>query len=102
MIAVEQQAHGRTADVDRPLMDAQMAGDTAALLRRRGAANADFFGWSMGAGVATQIGIERPELVRKLVLPSPAYSRDGFHLGLLEGIENVIDEHNVAPRPGYR
>ena len=50
------------------------------------------FGWSMGAGVATQIGIERPELVRKLILASPAYSRDGFHPGLLDGIENVKPE----------
>ena len=110
VIAVEQQAHGRTADVDRPLTDAQVAEDTAALLRQLGVAHADFFGWSMGAGVASQIGIERPELVRKLVLASPAYSRDGFHPGLLEGIENLKPEDlagspwqeeyaRIAPRP---
>lgn len=33
VIAVEQQAHGRTADIDRPLTFEQMADDTAALLR---------------------------------------------------------------------
>jgi pimeloyl-ACP methyl ester carboxylesterase len=110
VIAAEQQAHGRTADVDRPLTDEQMAQDTAALLRQLGVANADFFGWSMGAGVAMQIGTERPELVRKLVLASPAYGRDGFHPGLLEGIENVKPEDlagspwqeeyaRIAPRP---
>ena len=32
VIAVEQQAHGHTADIDRPLTYAQMAEDTAELL----------------------------------------------------------------------
>jgi pimeloyl-ACP methyl ester carboxylesterase len=34
VIAIEQQAHGRTPDIERPLTYAQMADDTAALLRR--------------------------------------------------------------------
>src|SRR5438046_3469579 len=36
VIAVEQQAHGRTADIDRPLTIEQMAEDTAALLSHIG------------------------------------------------------------------
>src|SRR4051794_23875482 len=32
VVAVEQQGHGRTADIDRPLTYEQMADDTAALL----------------------------------------------------------------------
>jgi pimeloyl-ACP methyl ester carboxylesterase len=44
VIAVEQQGHGRTADIDRPLTVAQIADDTAALLQQLGIANADFFG----------------------------------------------------------
>ena len=43
LIAVEQQAHGRTADIDRPLSLEQMADDTAALLRQIGVEQADFF-----------------------------------------------------------
>jgi pimeloyl-ACP methyl ester carboxylesterase len=35
LVAVEQQGHGHTADVDRPLSYAQMAEDTAAVLRER-------------------------------------------------------------------
>jgi pimeloyl-ACP methyl ester carboxylesterase len=99
VIAVEQQAHGRTADVvDRPLTFAQMAKDTAALLRQLKIEKADLFGWSNGAGVATQLAIEHPDLVRKLVLASPAYSRDGFHPGVLEGIESLQPE-NLAGSP---
>lgn len=44
VIAVEQQAHGRTADIDRPLSYEQMAEDTTELLRQLGIEKADFFG----------------------------------------------------------
>lgn len=36
IIAVEQQGHGHTADIDRPFSFGQMADDTAALLRQLG------------------------------------------------------------------
>ncbi len=64
-----------------------MAEDTAALLRQLTIENADFFGYSMGAGIAPQIAMRRQDLVRKLVLASPAYSRDGIYAEIWEGIE---------------
>src|ERR671933_2762516 len=52
VIAFELQAHGRTADIDRPLSMEQMADDTAAALGQLGIAKADFFGYSLGAAIA--------------------------------------------------
>src|SRR5262245_31761569 len=52
VIAFELQAHGRTADIDRPLTLEQMADDTAAALGQLGIGPADIFGYSMGAAVA--------------------------------------------------
>src|SRR3712207_8654570 len=46
VIAVELQAHGRTADIDRPLSYEQMAEDIAALLRHLEIEDADIFGYS--------------------------------------------------------
>ncbi|HBY94154.1 MAG: alpha/beta hydrolase [Ardenticatenaceae bacterium] len=92
VIAVEMQAHGRTADIDRPLTIEQMAEDMATLLRQLGIEQADFFGYSMGAGIALQIAIRRPDLVRKLGVAAVTYNRDGFHPGLLEGIERLTSE----------
>ena len=92
VIAVEQQAHGRTADIDRSLSTEQMAEDTAALLRQLEIESADFFGYSMGAGIALQVAIRRPDLVRKLVLASAIYNNSGFHPGLLAGLENLKPE----------
>lgn len=110
VIAVEQQAHGRTAEIDRPLTIRQMAEDTAAALRRLGISEADFFSYSIGAGIALQIAIQHPNLVRKLVVASVTYNNDGFHPGLLAGMESLQPEHlagsvwqeeyvRIAPKP---
>src|SRR5918911_1381732 len=92
VIAIEQQAHGRTADIDRPLTIEQMADDTTALLRHLGIDNADIFGYSMGAGIALAIAIRYPDLVRKLVLAAVTYNSDGLHPGMLAGMETLKPE----------
>ncbi len=93
VIAIEQQAHGHTADVDRPLTYAQMAEDTAALLRQLHIDKADVFGYSMGGGIALQIALRHPDLVRKLVCAGGAcYNPDGFYPEVLAGIAHMTPE----------
>ncbi|MFP2903619.1 alpha/beta fold hydrolase [Pyxidicoccus sp. 3LFB2] len=92
VIAVEQQAHGHTADIDRPLSYEQMADDTAALLRHLGVQSADIFGYSMGGGVALQLAIRHPDLVRKLVVAAASYNSDGMYPEMLAGIEHLTPE----------
>src|SRR5215208_2201799 len=74
VIAFELQAHGRTADIDRPLTIEQMADDTAAALKHLGIDQADIFGYSMGAVVALQVVLRHPDVVRKLVFMSVTYT----------------------------
>ena len=93
VIGVEQQAHGHTADIDRPLRIRHWADDTAALLGHLGVGQADLFGYSSGSAVAFQLAVEHPELVGKLVLASFSYRLDGLHPGLLEGVSEVKPEH---------
>jgi len=110
VIAVELQAHGRTADIDRPLSYELMADDVAALIEHLGLEQADIFGYSMGAAVALRVAIEHPEVVRKLVLASVTYNQSGIHPGLMEGLGNMQAEQmvgspwhdeyiRIAPRP---
>jgi pimeloyl-ACP methyl ester carboxylesterase len=101
-IAIEQQGHGRTADIDRPLSVEQMAEDTAALLRQLKVRNADFFGYSLGGGIALRIAVRYPELVRKVVVFGTAYSNDGLIPGLVENLKTLKAE-DVPPqfREGY-
>lgn len=93
VIAVEQQAHGRTADIDRPLRTPQMAEDTVALLRTLGVQRADVLGYSLGAGVALQISLNHPDLVRKQILAAGGLDASAMHPGLLDGIADLKPEH---------
>jgi len=77
VIAVELQGHGRTADIDRPLSFEAMADDIAALMKYLGIERADVMGYSLGGGVALQTAIRHPGSVRKLVVVSAPFKRDG-------------------------
>jgi pimeloyl-ACP methyl ester carboxylesterase len=92
VIAVEQQAHGHTADIDRPLRYEQMADDTAALLRHLGVEQADVFGYSMGGYTALQLVIRHPELVRKQVVVSASYTKAGVYPEVWEALQNLPPE----------
>jgi pimeloyl-ACP methyl ester carboxylesterase len=92
VIAMEQQGHGHTADVDRPLTYEQMADDTAALARHLKIDDADVVGYSMGGGIALQMAIRHPDLVRRLVLASTSFASDGMHAEALEMFPSITPE----------
>ena len=111
VIAMEQQGHGHTADVDRPLSYEGMADDTAALARHLDIDRADVIGYSMGGGIALQLALRHPELVRRLVLASASFRSDGMHAAALEMFPSItpelfagspIEEEylRTAPNPG--
>jgi pimeloyl-ACP methyl ester carboxylesterase len=92
VIAVELQGHGHTADIDCPLSYEQMADDVTALLAEIGIEKADVLGYSMGGGVALQIAVRHPEVVRKLVVASASYTSDGMYPELLAMIPSITPE----------
>ncbi len=92
VIAVELQAHGHTADIERPLSFELMADDIAALIKHLGLEQADLFGFSLGGGVALQTAIRHPEVVRKLVVVSAPSKRDGWYPEVLAGMASMNAE----------
>jgi pimeloyl-ACP methyl ester carboxylesterase len=74
---------------------------------------ADVMGYSLGGGVALRTAIQHPEVVRKLVLVSTPFKRDGWYPEVLAGMEQMGPEaaepmkqtpmyqlySSVAPRP---
>jgi pimeloyl-ACP methyl ester carboxylesterase len=110
VIGLEMQAHGRTADIDRPLSPEQMADDTVAAVEHLGIEKADFFGYSMGSDVALHVVVRHPDVVRKLVLASATYTLSGVQPGLMDGLAEMTPEMmvgspwheeylQIAPRP---
>jgi pimeloyl-ACP methyl ester carboxylesterase len=109
VILIEQQGHGHTADIDRPLSFAQMGRDTAELLSQLGITDADVFGYSGGGTVALQLAKSNPHLIRKLALASTVYSMDGYFPYIVEGLKHASAEafpsqmkqeyERVAPHP---
>ena len=99
VIAVDLQGHGRTADIDRPFTFAQMADDTAALLKQLKIGQTDIFGYSMGAKVGLAMAIRHPELVRRLAIYGTTYKsfEESFSIDVLEFFKKVTPE-TFAPK----
>ena len=66
-------------DINRPETFEQDADDVAALLKYLKIENADFFGFSNGGNTAIQIAIRYPNLVRKIILGSAFFKRNGMY-----------------------
>src|SRR5271156_3121634 len=89
VIAVEMQGHGRTADIDRDITSENLADDVAALLEQLKIPRADLIGYSMGGGVAMQCAIRHPDKVRKVVVISSMFRRDGMVKEARDAIPNL-------------
>jgi pimeloyl-ACP methyl ester carboxylesterase len=77
VIAVEMQAHGHTADIDRPLTFEQDADDIAALLKQLSIDKAAIFGFSNGASTTLQFAIRHPGMTSKIIIASTFYKKAG-------------------------
>jgi pimeloyl-ACP methyl ester carboxylesterase len=89
VITVDLQGHGHTADIDRPLSMDAMAEDVAGLLNYLHIAKADVMGYSMGGAVGLRLSLQHPEVVRRLVLVSTAFSRDGWYPEVQAGMSQI-------------
>jgi pimeloyl-ACP methyl ester carboxylesterase len=83
VVLVDQQGHGRTADIDRPLDHRLMAGDIVALIDHLGLDHPDLVGYSLGGGVALQVAARAPEKIGRLVMASAYLRRDAVYPDIL-------------------
>jgi pimeloyl-ACP methyl ester carboxylesterase len=89
VIAIEMQGHGRTADINRDFSSENLADDVAALLDHLKIPSADLIGYSMGGGVAMQCAVRHPDKVRKVVVISSYFRRDGITKEGLDAISKL-------------
>jgi len=99
VIAVDLRAHGRTADIDRPLSYEAMADDIAGLMNFMNITQADVMGYSLGGGVALQFTIRHPAMVRRLVVVSTVFERNGWYPEILASMEQLGPAAAEAMKP---
>jgi pimeloyl-ACP methyl ester carboxylesterase len=93
VIAPEQMAHGRTADVPkREFHYHDMAEDTVRLMDQLGVATASVVGWSDGGILGLDLAINHPDRVRKLVCTGTNARVDGTEPATLEWLGKAQPE----------
>lgn len=90
IVAVELQGHGHTpSHPERTPAFEKSADDVAALLRRLGVDRVDVLGFSNGASTAMRLAMRHPNLVRRQIIASTMYRRDGMPDGFWDGFDDA-------------
>jgi pimeloyl-ACP methyl ester carboxylesterase len=89
VIVVDLQGHGRTELGHRPIDLADMGRDMGQLVAALGNEQVDVMGYSMGGGVAAQMALRHPALVRRLVLVSTPAAKDGFYPDIVAQMHQI-------------
>jgi pimeloyl-ACP methyl ester carboxylesterase len=89
VIAIDEQAHGRSSDRNAPVQFDTSADDVAAVLKFLKVEKADVMGFSNGASIAMQVAIRHPQLVRKLIFVSSFTKKSGGHAPFWEFIKSA-------------
>lgn len=83
VIGVHLQGHGRTELGTRKINLVDIGRDLGVVVSTLGFQQVDVMGYSFGGGAAFQLAVQRPELVRRLVLVSTPYAQNGFYPEML-------------------
>jgi pimeloyl-ACP methyl ester carboxylesterase len=92
VITVHLRGHGRSSDIDRPMRFEDMAEDIVGLLKQLGLPKVDLLGYSLGGEVALPIAIHYPQLLRRLVLVSTPFKRQGYYPEVLQSFDQMGPE----------
>jgi pimeloyl-ACP methyl ester carboxylesterase len=79
VIAMEQQGHGRTADVDRAPTLPNLAADVVGLLDHLGLDKVDVLGFSLGGLALMEAVVRWPDRFERFVFASGHVRADGYH-----------------------
>jgi pimeloyl-ACP methyl ester carboxylesterase len=89
VIGVDLLGHGHTALGSRKLDPADIGRDLSVVLQKLGARQAEVMGYSFGGIVALQLAFQHPALVRRLIVVSAPYARNGWFAEMLPLQESV-------------
>jgi len=98
VIGVELQGHGRTADIDRPITPAALAGDVVAMLDELGIERAHVLGHSLGAAIALELAVSSPDRVLSVVAASASVRPEGMHEDLTDPAKMATSDRLPTPQ----
>lgn len=90
VIATDARGHGRTTLGTHPLTYRQMADDAIRLIESLELGPVHLVGWSDGGCVSLGVAIERPDLVRSMVLLGTSFSVDNYSSATRAEIEKFM------------
>jgi pimeloyl-ACP methyl ester carboxylesterase len=97
VVAPERRGHGHTADSEGPLSYDLMAQDMIGFLDTVVGGPAHIVGWSDGGIVGLIVAMDRPDLVRKLIVISANFDTSGLIPGALEELASMTaDSEDLA------
>lgn len=97
VVAVELQGHGHTPSTDRLPTFEHSADDVAAVLAELGVDRVDVLGFSNGGNVAMRLAMRHPERVRRQIVASAFFRREGMVDGFWEGMATA--DVSAMPEP---
>jgi pimeloyl-ACP methyl ester carboxylesterase len=98
LIKFDRRGHGRTGDTSAPFHYAAMADETAAVIETLGLAPTNVIGYSDGANLLLHLALDRPDLIRAMVLISANFRADALEPAAIEALGRLADGDNMAAR----
>lgn len=94
VIAFDNRGAGKSTQVDEPVSTLDLARDTIGLMEKLGVGQAHIVGRSMGGAIAQHIALERPDMVRSLVLCASFAKLDPLGHRVLTNMREVLEWRN--------
>jgi len=91
VVAFDNRGAGRSTQVDEPVTTADLANDTIGFMDELGLTNAHVVGRSMGGAIAQIVALQRPELIRSLVLCASFAKLDPIGERVLTNMREVLE-----------
>jgi pimeloyl-ACP methyl ester carboxylesterase len=89
VIGVDLHGHGRTALGTRKIDPVDIGRELSVVIQKLGLRQVDVMGYSFGGTVGLQLAFQHPSLVRRLVVLSAPYTRNGWFAEMIPQQESV-------------
>jgi len=96
VIAMDSRGHGRTTLGDKPMTYRGMAGDVSSFIEKLGCGPVHLIGWSDGGCISLALALQRPDLVRSIVLVGTPFHTDNYSPAARELIQTFLNPHSPS------